>query len=343
MELQRYVTHVMQDQYGRSPGTLIDLQHYQDPRLGSLYHMYRASCDGGETVIVQTYHDHYARRAIFTWSSQQAVSAWVEGRAALLAALANSDYPAPRVVATRTGSLTCRCDSWTVLLTSYVEGAANDASLQTLSLVGATLGRLHRLSLPSNAPPSWWTPATITHALERLNTVLPLVPLPHLDLHGHFQAVLETILACSDLPQTFIHGDCWLPNAMRTGERVILVDWEFAGRGAALLDLGSLLLMAQCSEKGDLPAQMLPERVVALADGYRAQRSLQTSELPLLLDAIRFSIAWRGAITFARVQEEGWHAGIERLLGRAQRGYCIAEPIAHLAASRFLQSDEHLV
>ena len=334
-DAQAFFTQVVQESYRQAPLALVDLQHFRDPQQCLLYQMYRVTGEDGSSWILQAYHDQFVTRTIYPWASQRSVVLWVQQRAELLASLAREDYPAPRVIATHDGALTCRVNSWTVLVTSVVAGTADETSKAALYLTGAALGRLHQLPLPVSAPPSWWTPTTIAHARDQIFAVTALVPPSHQEMHQHFLAVVQTILASPNLPQSLIHGDCWPPNVLNTSDAVTFVDWEFAGLGTTLLDLGALLLMAQCNKSGDLPEEMDRERVIALVEGYATYRRLEAAELSLLLDAIRFSIAWRAALAFSRVKEEGWHEGIERLLGRAQRGYTVAEPIAHLARTLF--------
>lgn len=126
------------------------------------------------------------------------------------------------------------------------------------------------------------------------------------------------------------------PNGVRTEDaQVVLIDWECAGRGAAILDLGALLLKCQCDQRGDFPAVIDEARIAAAVDGYTQWRYPSPHEQDLLLEAIRFSICWRGAWLFARFAGEGWTSSVEPLLQRIQRAHLLAEPTAHLAHISF--------
>ena len=170
---------------------------------------------------------------------------------------------------------------------------------------------------------SWWnTTYSIPHALEKLNTVASSVSITHINL---YEAIHRTLYVLQDriprLPETIIHGDCWAPNAVRSAENeVVLIDWECAGRGAAILDIGALLLRCQYNQHGEIPTEVETTRITSVISGYVQWRLPIQDELDILLEAIRFSIVWGGAWIFTRASSDGWPPKIERLLARIQRG-----------------------
>lgn len=58
--------------------------------------------------------------------------------------------------------------------------------------------------------------------------------------------------------------------------------------------------------------------------------------MDMLLKAIRFSIAWRGA-WFTLNARDGWNEGVERRLMRWQKWYAISEDITNIALESFEQ------
>jgi homoserine kinase type II len=74
------------------------------------------------------------------------------------------------------------------------------------------------------------------------------------------------------LPTGVIHGDLFVDNVLRDGERFVLLDFEQASDGALAYDL-AVCLNAWCY--GDA---IVPARVRALVDGYRTARELTEAE-----------------------------------------------------------------
>ena len=126
-----------------------------------------------------------------------------------------------------------------------------------------------------------------------------------------------------------------MQNAVVTDTGIVFIDWESAGRGAAILDLADFLFRGQCNAYGAPPDALLPENVTAAVSGYASQRIPNDDELDLLGLAMRFSSAWSAAWMFTQVLTEGWTPRREQRLTRAQATYEIAEPTAHLARSAF--------
>ena len=185
--------------------------------------------------------------------------------------------------------------------------------------LGVRWGKLHQLDShpPQSLGLSWWNPTySLPHARERLSAASSSVPTSYQGLYANVQHTLGMIeQQLRTLPEVLIHGDCWPPNGVDTGDaRVVLIDWECAGRGAALLDLGAFLLACQCDQRGDFPSTVDEARIAAAVDGYAQWRDPTPHEMDLLLEAIRFSICWRGAWLFARLAQEGWTPGVETIL-----------------------------
>jgi len=136
-----------------------------------------------------------------------------------------------------------------------------------------------------------------------------------------------------------IHGDCWLPNAVRTpDDQVVLIDWEGAGKGAAILDLGSLILRCQYDTFGGIPSTLTPERIAAAIAGYVSRRLPTPSEMHLLPDAIRFPLAWVGAWLLGRLPEQGWSTNLEQAVARIQHGLTLTEPTTERASHYFAEA-----
>ena len=90
-------------------------------------------------------------------------------------------------------------------------------------------------------------------------------------------------------------------NAVRRADgEVVLIDWDGAGLGAAMLDLGFLLITAD-TYTPDVPTVGDSDtRVNAIVDGYSEYRRPEMRNWKRLADAIRFRVTFINAVTFAR-------------------------------------------
>lgn len=338
-----FFAEALAELYGQPSATFHELNAYGPQGEAPVYHMYRVELPTGESWVLSAYHDAFAQWPTFTWSSSQPLVTWLRLRTTLLSHLEQLHYPAPRVQPAHNGWSVVRYQQWNMLMTTYVEGQANVLTEEQTCLLGSALGRLHQLDPhpPQSLGLSWWnTTYSLPHAIERLNAASSTVPASYQGLYANMQQTLRMIgQQLRTLPEVIIHGDCWPPNGVDTGDaRVVLIDWECAGRGAALLDLGAFLLTCQCDQRGDFPSVVDEARIAAAVDGYIQWRSPTPPEMDLLLEAIRFSICWRGAWLFARLAQEGWTLGVEPFFQRVQRAYLLAEPTAHLAQRSFVKN-----
>jgi Ser/Thr protein kinase RdoA (MazF antagonist) len=325
------------------------LSDYQLHRLNSrdlddgtcVYAMYHVQRSSLSSLVCFACHDRLAERSTFRWERENSVHGWLAERVSLLRYLEQQGYPAPRVFLSRKGSATVRYEYWNILMTTFLEGQARLVSPENLYLLASAVGRLHCLALPSSISPSWWnTSYSLPHALGQLEACAPFVPASHQAFYEQCKGAFMTIQHVLDqLPACIIHGDVWALNGVRTSEReVVLIDWEGAGRGAALLDLGELLLKGQFDTRGSMPETINKVSIAALISGYTQWRSPEPIECELLLDALHFRIAWVGAWRLSRVLHEGWTVGVEKLLGDVQRRYQLAGPTATFALQCLAQT-----
>ncbi len=126
-----------------------------------------------------------------------------------------------------------------------------------------------------------------------------------------------------------------MQNAVVTDAGIVFIDWESAGRGAAILDLADFLLRSQCDAYGAPPDTLRPSHVEAAVSGYASHRMPSDDELELLALATRFSSVWRAAWMLTQVRAEGWTPRLEQRLAHIQATYELAEPTASLARSAF--------
>ena len=174
---------------------------------------------GGTGVVVRAFRSDEPLPAYLQGCGTASVTDWLLGRTATLEWLASRGYPAPRVVATRTGDPVGVAGIWLTLATTTVPGPPLSAGEEGLGLLGEALGGLHALDAtgagPGNA--SWHPEAAIRDALRRLDTVAALLPADWRSMHGQFRRTLLALQGVA-LPMTVVHGDAWPGNVIRTGE-----------------------------------------------------------------------------------------------------------------------------
>lgn len=306
--------------YGVTSATLRPMHRFQIDGRG----IYRVDSTGGPPYLLRAYRQDETK------------AAWLAGRAASLLFLEQAGYPAPRVVRTLNGELVGRFQGWAGLLLTFVEGTTASDSLADYHAIGATLGRLHQLDPRQAAtatppiPPSRWQPASkISQWIADLTAIAGQIP-P--ELRGLYRFSLETlqrVAGWSELPLTVLHTDCWAHNAIRTpGGEIILIDWDGAGLGPAVLDLGYLLVACHAF----LPEwpHIVPHggRISAVMEGYLQQRPLTEVECAVLPDALRFTEAFRAAQWLPTGLQGDWRADtrLRKFLDR----YPVTDAIADL-------------
>jgi Ser/Thr protein kinase RdoA (MazF antagonist) len=328
---------------------------------------YELDRPGGDAILVRAYRADLPLPEYLRGSGTASVTDWLLGRAATLDWLAARGYPAPRVVATRTGDLVGVEGAWLTWATSYIHGRALPRGGGLTGPLGAALGRLHALGAPEVVParataaratagrapaasgpgrrppgPATWHPATaIPAALRRLDAVAALLPEDWRPLHAQFRATLLAVQqAAPGLPTAVVHGDAWPGNAVAVpGGEVVLTGWEDAGLGLPLLDLGQCLLDSHLDPG---PPRRRPEarhiepdpgRIAAVLDGYTRWRPVIDAEREALADGIRFGAAYAGAIHLERALIDGVHGPtMDARLGRLKNRIAVSQAIADLAA-----------
>ena len=250
------------------------------------------------------------------------------------------EYPAERIMLTTQSLPIATADTWHIAMTTFLLGTPLSYTPMIFSLLGAAIGQLHALSSSlTYTPPSssMLVPGERAFAEQQLLAVATLVPKHYVAQYELLQTALSSLHSMTDLPTSLIHGDCHPANALLTApEQVTLLDWEEAGMGPAILDVGFLLM--NCD--GKAPWDALPSTIPspnevylqAVINGYSHYHRLAPNELDYLLDAIRFRSLIFGACSFATsIIEHKADAFSQWWWTR----YCMAEEIAEKARTYF--------
>jgi Ser/Thr protein kinase RdoA (MazF antagonist) len=316
------------------------------------YRLAGPGAPAGSGLVVRAFRTDVPLAGWLRGGETIAVTDWLSGRAATLGWLEERAYPAPRVIRTHSGDPVGLAGIWATLATTYVAGASLRPDIDQLRLFGEALGRLHALDPGTGAGGTGaavgrapWHPETaIPAALGRLEAVESTIPADQRPLLEQLRAALLVVRQrARALPTAVVHGDPWPGNAIRTApDQVTLIDWENAGLGIPLLDLGYCLL--ECHLDVGLPGghpaawHIRPDesRIAAVAAGYSRWRRLQPAEQDLLLEGIRFAAAFAGAIHL----EQAFIGGepgtqMDARLARLRNRLAVSEAVAELARRHF--------
>jgi Ser/Thr protein kinase RdoA (MazF antagonist) len=256
----------------------------------------------------------------------------------LLQWLEQQQYPAPHVRTTRDHQYVGRLDGWASLLLSYVEGSVLDTHSTDFELLGYTLGRLHALPL-TNATPitrSRCHPDEIqAHTARQLAWAKDNVAVSVQPLIAALHASLAPIAGHSHVLR-LTHGDCWYKNAIKTADLgVVLIDWDCAGVGLAILDLGYLLLTAHYDLNQPLRVTADQEKIRAILRGYQAARQITCLECSLMKSAVQFALAFH----LGDYLEQQPHVDTSDLVIRKMHArFAATTPIAQIAV-RYLEEE----
>jgi Ser/Thr protein kinase RdoA (MazF antagonist) len=314
-------------------------QHYnlQDIAIALLNmvagkYVYRLTPATGISWILRVYQIANDQRAVFSPFALAHVLAFLE----------EQRYPAVRIVCSLDGETVVAHDGWYYLMTTFIEGVPFDWSPTSFYNLGAALGKLHALRLDAGAytlPRAGMLPnGELAYAQKQLERVETLVPA---NLQSRYEELLQEIALLDrleDLPLVCIHNDCHPANSIYTSDgQIQLIDWEGAGIGPAIIDVGFLL----ASSDDALPWTPLTssdiycsnkERIAAIVEGYRRYHTLTPIELERLPDALRFRSLVYGACHFASTIAEHQQEELQWWWLR----YTAAEEIATLAKGYFL-------
>lgn len=179
------------------------------------------------------------------------------------------------------------------VLFPFIKGIPPGPSDITCREIGRALGKLHSTTKDVNLNVREY--AAIGQDAKTIREFIddPSCPVDFSEaFHQVFSDDLNGYLSVNKT-RCLIHGDLYYDNTLFWDESIaVLLDFEQAGLGNALLDLG-ISISGSCVEKG----QINPQLVESFCEGYKLSHALNENEKKYLADAILlglFSIAlWR--------------------------------------------------
>jgi Ser/Thr protein kinase RdoA (MazF antagonist) len=243
-----------------------------------------------------------------------------------------------------------------------VPGDVIQPTLRQLRALGESLGLLHSVQAGAAGSDSGAAGARGTGAgfgwpglasrhpaiavpvtLARLDAISGLVPVQWMATYAQSRStVLAVEQAAAGLPECVVHGDVWARNAVQADADgpVTLIDWETAGLGLPILDLGNCLMECQLDaavpDTAPLAWLISPdeERIAAVAHGYSGVRALSAAEADLLPEAVMFAAAVVAAVHLELALTDGVTGPtMDARLARIENRLEIADRVAALARS----------
>jgi len=218
-----------------------------------------------------------------------------------------SSYAAARVLPSRDNGCLISMGETCGYLTSYIPGRAPSASPESARELGRTAGRLHSLETAGHdLQPTLFTVSAERDRFRRLDSDPSVSNWEGYELvRKPLQTSWESISDLDSVPSALVHTDILYENAVQTPDGgMVLIDWDGAGIGPAVQDVGYALLNHAVSIEGQaLP----PDSSVSFLKAYLAERPLDTSEWDALSDALIFaSIVYVLAPWDAKVPVRCW-------------------------------------
>lgn len=207
-------------------------------------------------------------------------------------------FPAPRLLRARRQEVYLPWQDRFVYLYRYLEGKHPTPALDFMRRAGKILARLHCLPADGFAIESGYTPQAILGEVERcLNQAL----------EGEQRALAEKLLERAQtfpdlggLPRGVIHTDPYLVNWIEDrNENLFLIDWDDAGVGVPLLDVGYCAIHLSTYPRHEALRWGVPaagnitcrkDWAYAFLAGYQSARPLSRAERELLPAAMELSV-----------------------------------------------------
>jgi Ser/Thr protein kinase RdoA (MazF antagonist) len=266
-------------------------------------------------------------------------AALAHAQALVLQFLEAHGYPAERLIPTRDGASVCATADTVLLMTTFIAGCPLAYDPPTLYRLGENLGWLHQLAAPGAGQMGAMFPAAamrpapeLAYARGELAAVANQLLPDQQERYATLLQAIDRLDRCETQPAALIHNDYHPGNAVDTGADITLIDWEGAGAGPAILDVGFLL--ASCDTESPWTPRLAPgpARVAAIVDGYCRRHQLSDLDLASLADAIRFRALVYGACSFAEAVRCGARVSFDEWWWRR---YQAADAIAERAAHHF--------
>lgn len=185
----------------------------------------------GERIVYKVLSDegYY----VFKASAGSKSRSQIEKDTAIFSYLEAHDFPAPRLLVTKAGTNFAEYGNQFLYALNFIEGERLESSEASYSQLGKLTADLHKLA-DYGVHTDFKASVVIKEMIEK-NKVYPI--------GDEYDALLKNLPDFDSMPQGLIHTDIGLNNAIRRSDRqVVLIDWDDAGIGTRILDIGFPLI-----------------------------------------------------------------------------------------------------
>lgn len=186
-----------------------------------------------------------------------------------------ASYPAPRLLQTRKGDNFIEDDEGFIYSISFIEGSEPEKNIANYAQLGEITARLH--AVDGYKTSTDFTAITeIPRMLARANKF---------NVDSRYAELVNLLPDFEPLPQCLIHTDIGSHNSIQQSDgQIILVDWDDAGIGTRILDLGFPLICDFMTNE----LVFEEDRAKAFYQAYSSRIELTDTEKKYLFDAGMF-------------------------------------------------------
>ena len=230
---------------------------------------------------------------VFKLSSGSKTRQQLEKDTAIFSYLKEKDFSAPRLLKTKNDENFLPFNDQFLYAINFIEGSVPIANTDNYRQLGEITARLHRLNDYSIVT-DFTAPSVIEEMIEKNKQYT---------IGSDYEALLRALPDFSKLPSSLIHTDIGLHNSIqKTDGEIVLVDWDDAGIGTRILDIGFPLI---CGFVKDNAFDI--ENARAYYRGYLKNADLTQQEKDHIFDAGLFYILMYSIFDGSGIDIKNWH------------------------------------
>ncbi|MHB0856485.1 MAG: phosphotransferase [Anaerolineae bacterium] len=249
------------------PNYLAEHWPLHEVRLGPVLRVF----DERQVQVVSAREGRYVLKTTNQWRDDQDAASHLS----LPGFLARHGFAhAPALLPTRAGRLFQPLNGWYAYLLEYVDGRVPDLTPAVYVRMGELLADLH--AVPGYPNPYLFTYQEVLPGFYDIARDLPFAE--------EYLAIVRAWPDFDALPHALIHGEVVGNTLQRDDGRLVVLDWDEAGVGTRLFDVGHPLIQCFVSEALEVRWDLM----AAFYRGYLARIRLTELELRHVLDAALF-------------------------------------------------------
>lgn len=217
----------------------------------------------------------------------------LESDIAVLKFLEEQKFPASRIKPTKDGRSLFEFNNQSRLVTSYIDGKHPELNAESIQKIGVLMAQLHSLPISSEIPKSTWNVIEGRKLTNQNIQNLSSQKIEHWDeIIPQLTQAFDELPDLTDLPPVLIHTDIGPNNAIESSDgKLSLIDWDDAGVGQSVVDIGNVLsqILISFKDNKSLEPQFDQELAEAFFKGYQSIRQLNDEEKQNITAGMEFA------------------------------------------------------